>query len=296
MATRRLGRGLGSLLGTDGPSTDEIARPETTLRLADIRPNSHQPRKTFDAEALNELTASIREHGVLQPIIVRTLGDGAYELIAGERRWRSAKQAGLQEIPALIRTDVSDEQMLELALVENVQRQDLDPMERAEGYRELMAGLDLSQEQVAEKVGLRRSTVANHLRLLELPAEAQLAVRKGLVSMGHARALLGIGRPTEILGLLQRIVREGLSVRQVEDLVRSHNSARRVTTRGGAAAGADSPEVPWKNELEARMRQHLGCKVQIRNGPNFRGEIVIEYYDRQDLDRLSEKLAPRTSL
>lgn len=281
-------------------------RPQTKLMvaLAQIRPNSFQPRKHFEREALEELASSIRMHGMLQPPVVRAVGSeggrASYELIAGERRWRAAKMAGLTDIPVVIRDGVSDDQMLELALVENVQRQELDPMERAEGYRDLMVRLSLTQEDVANKVGLKRSTVTNHLRLLELPPEAQQAVRQGLISMGHAKALVVLEKPSDVLTLVQRVVREGLSVRQIEQLVRSRRTSTSTSSPSAAKSAGSSTATakapPWQRELEDRMREHLGCKVRLKNGPDFRGEVVIEYYDRDDLDRLCDLLGPRRAL
>jgi ParB family chromosome partitioning protein len=287
---RRLGRGLGSLLGKEVAAPVEGEVREIALDL--VRANPHQPRRTFDPVALDELTESIRQHGVLQAIVVRPLGDG-FELVAGERRTRAARAAGLLTIPAAIRADITDDQMLELAIVENVQRQDLDPIERARGYRQMSEQLGLTQEQVADRVGLKRATVANHVRLLELPETAQQAVQAGLMSMGHARALLGLSRPERITDLVQRIVREGLSVRDVEALVRA--DAR--------PAGSGSPGVlmpvgspPWIGELEQRMQEHLGTKVTLRNQPGFRGQVVIDYFNRSDLDRICQILAPKTLL
>ena len=285
---RRLGRGLGSLLSNTG--SDEVQSASHELPLDRIRPNPHQPRKTFELGALEELADSIRRHGVLQPIVVRPQGDG-YEIVSGERRWRASQAAGRATIPATVRADVTDEQMLELALVENLQRQDLDPMERAEGYQALMQTLHLTQEEVAVRVGLKRATVANHLRLLDLPDVAQGAVRRGLISMGHARALLGLGEPAQVLQLVGRIAREDLSVREVERCVRD-------MARSAAKGGALSPPPPasWIRDLEERMREHLGTKVEIRNQPGFRGQIVLEYFNRGDLDRLCAVLAPRDEL
>lgn len=299
---RRLGKGLGSLLSQgveeQEPQVEsQHAKHDLTVPLGEIRPNTFQPRKHFDKEALDELATSIGMHGVLQPPVVRRTGE-SYELIAGERRWRAAKLAGLDRIPVVVRDDVSDGEMLELALVENVQRQELDPMERAEGYRDMMDKLSLTQEDVAKKVGLKRSTVTNHLRLLELPREAQQAVRQNLISTGHAKALLGLNKPLEVLTLVQRIAREGLSVRQVEQVVRSRRGGAAPGGAATAAPASSSPaaQPPWQKELEDRMREHLGCKVRLRNGPDFRGEVVIEYYDRGDLDRLCDVLAPRKSV
>jgi len=265
------------------------------IELDRIQPNRQQPREIFDPEGLEELTSSIREHGVLQPIVVRPNGDG-YELVSGERRWRAARTAGLKTIPAVVR-EVADDEMLVLAMVENVQRRDLDPIERARGYRDLM-GLGLTQEQVAAKVGLKRSTVANHVRLLELPEEARQAVSRGLISMGHARALLGLAGSVGILELVQRTVREGLSVRQIEESVRSRTGGAKRPVTKPAAGEPSAPQKaedvpPWQRELQDRMMRHLGCKVEIRNQAGYRGKIVIDYDDRGDLDRLSEILAPR---
>jgi len=287
---RRLGRGLGSLLG--GSDAVEPSKGAQELEIARVRPNPNQPRKTFEPQALEELTASIRQHGVLQPIVVRPSGSG-FEIVSGERRWRASQAAGRLTIPATVRPDIRDDQMLELALVENLQRQDLDAMERARGYQDMMETLQITQEQVAEKVGLKRATVANHLRLLDLPQQAQEAVRKGLISMGHARALLGVSRPERLLALVERIAREDLSVREVEHIVREQPKAAPT-----AAAAVESPAVivPWVRELEERMREHLGTKVKLHVSTGFRGQIVVEFYNRADLDRLADTLAPRGEL
>lgn len=291
---RRLGRGLGSLLGDSvaNPEVTETTRPELAqeLRLDEIRPNPQQPRTVFDPGPLEELRDSIRNHGVLQPVVVRRTARG-YELIAGERRWRGARLAGLERIPAMVRDDISDNDMLELALVENVQRRDLDALEKARGYQGMIDALSLTQDQVAQKVGLKRSTVANHLRLLELPERAQAAIREGLVTMGHARALLGLSDEAQILAILAKVAREGLSVRQTEALVRE--------SAGGQAEETEktiTPPAPWVTELQDRMRDHLGTKVQVHNKQGYRGQITIDYYGREDLDRLLGVLAPRESL
>ena len=288
---RRLGRGLGSLLSSAAgdEQTLEVHQGASHIPLGEIRANPFQPRRGFDAEALDALERSIREHGVLQPIILRRAA-GGYELVAGERRLRAAGQAGLESIPAIVRPSVSDEEMLELALVENVQREDLDAIEKARGYQSLIERLGLTQEQVAGKVGLQRTTVANHLRLLDLPREAREAVSSGLISMGHARALLGLERERDQLRLVARIAREGLSVRQVEGIVRDARTGKKARGAPGGPRAADVP--PWARELERRMRAHLGTKVHIHDGPGNRGRIVLEYFNRQDLDRLTAVLAP----
>lgn len=291
MATeRRLGRGLGSLLGAETPEVSGGDVREILLDL--IRANPHQPRRVFDTSAMDELAESIRQHGVLQAIVVRPQGDG-YELVAGERRTRAARAAGLTVIPATVRADITDAQMLELAIVENVQRQDLDPIERARGYRQMAEQLSLTQEQVADRVGLKRASVANHIRLLELPEAAQTAVQTGLVSMGHARALLGLSRPERVMDLVERIAREGLSVRDVEAMVRAESRPK-----GGSSSSVLTPpgSPPWIRELEQRMEEHLGTKVSLRNQPGFRGQVVIDYFNRSDLDRICQILAPKTLL
>ena len=301
---RRLGRGLGSLLGgstADLPAkAPETPAPDAELSILEIRPNPHQPRETFDPEGLEELRDSIRRHGVLQPVVVRAAAEG-YELIAGERRWRAARLAGLERIPATIRHEVSDEVMLELALVENVQRRDLDALEKARGYRNMMEQLGLTQEQVAEKVGLKRATVANHLRLLELPEDIQGALIRGLITMGHARALLALPDGEAQAALLGTIVREGLSVRQTEARVRGGSPTGGSTPAAAAATAPAEPEapeeeLPWVTDLQRRMQIHLGTKVQLQNREGYKGKIVIDYYGREDLERLLEILAPREEI
>lgn len=293
---RRLGRGLGSLLGqADGESEDKGARPQLELSIASIRPNPFQPRTTFEPEGLEELQASIRAHGFLQPVVVRKQGEH-FELVAGERRLRAARALGLTTIPALVRSDFADEQMLEVALVENVQRRDLDALEKARGYARMMEDLGLTQDQVAERVGLKRSSVANHLRLLELPVQAQEAVSRGLISMGHARALLALGDEGQILALVTRISREGLSVRQVEGAVRSvlhpTTSSPPPVSATGERHGELRPQAPWVAEIQRRLRESLSAQVSIQNRPGFTGQIVIEYHGQADLNRLIEQLAP----
>lgn len=290
---RRLGRGLGSLLGGSAPSVGAASESVTEIALDRIVPNARQPRKHFDPVHMEELVASIQRHGVLQAIVVRPLGD-RYELVSGERRTRAARVAGRTTIPAVIRTDIADDQMLELALVENVQRQDLDAIERAQAFREMMSALSLTQEQVADMVGLKRSSVANLLRLLDLPEAVQSAVQRGLISMGHARALAGLPQGEDQLGLLNRIVREEMSVRDAEKAV-----AERIRPKGGnvLAGGEVTPATPpWVKELEGRLREALGTKVSLHNQPGFKGSIEIEYYNRGDLERLLERLAPKPTI
>jgi len=289
---RRLGRGLGSLLREAGPAPEAEEAPTSAtleLPLSELRPNPHQPRESFDEEGLAELVQSLRVHGVLQPITVRRKGPG-YEIVAGERRFRAAERAGLTTIPAVLR-DVSDDEMLELALVENLQRRDLDPIERALGFRDLQDRLKLTQEQVAQRVGLKRATVANHVRLLELPDPVQAAVRQGLVTMGHARALLGLPDDARRLRLLERTVRQELSVRALEQLVREAIDPK------PAEPETPAPRPPaWVQDAERRMREHLGARVRLHNAAGYRGKITIEYANKDVLERLLAQLGPSPTL
>jgi ParB family chromosome partitioning protein len=282
---RRLGKGLGSLLGG---AVDEQGSPE--LELAKIDPNPFQPRKTMDPAGLEELRDSISAHGVLQPIVVRKMGD-RYQIVSGERRWRAARLAGLDRIPAIQRNVVSDSEMLELALVENVQRRDLDPIERARGFKQLMEALGITQEAVAVKVGLKRATVANHLRLLDLPEKVQVAVGKGLMSMGHARALLGLSDPARIEAVMEQAVRRDLSVRDVERLVRDEVQAPKPETDEALVA-----TPPWLAQAERRLGDALGTKVSLQVEADFSGQIRIEFFDKVQLNRLLDRIAPQPRL
>ena len=283
---KRLGKGLGSLLGG---KMDEAASQELALALID--PNPFQPRVTMDPAGLEELRDSISNHGVLQPIVVRKMG-GRYQIVSGERRWRAARLAGLERIPAVQREVVSVNEMLELALVENVQRRDLDPLERARGFKALMDGLGITQEAVAVKVGLKRATVANHLRLLELPEKVQQAVGKGLLSMGHARALLGLSTPEQIEGLMEQCVRKDLSVRDVERLVRDQTQRA-----AGTEAGTEvEPTPPWIAQIERRLGDALGTKVTISSDKDYSGQIRVQFFDKEQLNRLIDRLAPQAQL
>ena len=294
---RRLGRGLESLLGGDASGAQEprgLGGGPATLPLVQVRPNPGQPRKVFETGALEELRDSISRHGVLQPICVRP-AEGGYEIVAGERRWRAARMAGLTEIPAIVLEGTDRELLLEVALVENLQREDLHPIEKAHAFRELQQSCNLTQAQVAERVGMKRATVTNHLRLLDLPDEAQEAVAAGLITMGHAKALLSLKEPGPIRAALVKAVKEELSVRQLE----RHVAPDEGPTPSGQpeaqqAKGGRIP--PWVHELEGRMRDTLGTRVSIQNRPGFKGQIVIRYHDREELDRLCAQLAPADTL
>jgi len=220
--------------------------------------------------------------------------EGGFEIIAGERRWRAARLAGLKALPAVVRDGVTDEAMLELALVENVQRRDLNPIERARGFQRLVEGLGLTQEDAARKVGLKRATVANHLRLLELPEPVQEALSEGLIAMGHARALLGLPSAKEQIQLAALTARQEFSVREVERRVQNARSGAKGTPPPPQPPVRDDP--PWLQEMQARIGEHLGTRVRVQNGEGYRGKIMIEYFNREDLERLYAVLAPRPSL
>ncbi len=306
---RRLGRGLGALLGGTAATpaapaaakTDQAVDLEAPQELAvtEILANSQQPRVRFDAAALEALRDSIKQHGVIQAIAVRKSASG-YELISGERRLKAAKMAGLEKIPVIVHTDVNDEQSLEWAMVENLQREDLDPIERAKGFELMMGRLSLSQEEVATRVGLKRSTVTNHLRLLELPEEVQEALIQGLLSMGHARALAGLTKASHQVDLLGKVVRAGLSVRQVEQAVKAHNAgsgaSQAVKTAGKGASGAGARREPWLSDVEARLREALGTQVVVEQRKDGKGQISVTYFDAPELERLLNQLAPRRPL
>ena len=213
-----LGRGLDSLFADN--SVDELNPSVNKLRIMEIEPNRDQPRKDFDEKSLSELAESIEQHGVLQPLVVRPLTNGGYQLVAGERRWRAARIAGLTEVPVVIK-ELTDEEVIEIAMIENLQREDLNPLEEALGYRYMMDELNITQEQAAEKVGKSRPAVANAIRLLRLPDEVQEMVKNNLISPGHARALLGFENQELIIQTAKRIVKEDLSVREVETLVKN---------------------------------------------------------------------------
>lgn len=275
--TRGLGRGLGALIGAQ-----DAMRPRETvveIPVEAIRPNRYQPRQSMDDAALHELAESIRVHGVLQPIVVRRAEDG-YELIAGERRFRAAQLAGLPRVPGCIR-DYSDEQALEVALVENLQREDINPLEAARAYRRLSAEFGLTQEQIATKVGKSRSAVANTMRLLQLSGRAQHSLESGDITEGHARALLG-SAPEQREAVLDEILRGGSTVRQAEQMARTGREGEAVAEEPGARVAARDPNLA---AVEARLRELLGTRVQIQRR-GAKGAISIEFYSEEDLERL----------
>lgn len=277
-----LGKGLGALLGDAGVPEQEGG--SVMLRITDVEPNLSQPRKVFDEESLNELAESIRRHGVLQPLAVRKLPTGYYQIIAGERRWRAARIAGVEEIPAMV-FEADDKRAMELALIENLQREDLNPVEEAEGYRTLIDQYALTQEEVSIQVGRSRPAVANALRLLSLDPTVLDLLSAGELSGGHARALLSLSDPKQQIGIAQKTVQEGLSVRQVESLVRKILENEKEET-------AEEPQgltVNYLEELEKQLSARLGRKIKIVNGRK-RGRLELEFYGQDDLNRLSEIL------
>lgn len=283
MAAKRngLGRGLESLFVDN--SVEEINASTNKLKLMEIEPNHDQPRKIFDEKALTELADSIAQHGVLQPLVVRPMTNGGYQLVAGERRWRAARIAGLSEVPVIIK-ELTDEETIEIAMVENLQREDLNPLEEALGYSYMMQELRITQEEAAEKVGKSRPAIANSLRLLKLPEEIQEMVKNNLISAGHARALLGFSNESDMLATANLIIKEDISVRQIEALVKAAKTA------------PAKPKEPKKrekffSEVELALKNNLGRKVKIKeSGKKGAGVLEIEFFDKSDLESLALQL------
>ena len=284
---RRLGRGLEALLAVHASNAEPSATDRSAMRniaLARIRPNPFQPRRTFDPQELQELEASLRANGLLNPVTVRPAKTGGgYELIAGERRIRAAARIGWTEIPAIVK-EIDDRSLLTLALVENLQRADLNPIEEAEGYRQLLGDFDLTQAQLAEAVGKERSTVANMLRLLQLPAVVQQLVHQKELTLGHARALLTLEDEQTLIALAREIVAEGLSVRAVEERARGGAPAKKRRERKGADP-ADARAVALR-AAEEEVRRYLQTDVRVVQREQGKGRIEIDFYSTDDLDRL----------
>ncbi|MFO7280049.1 MAG: ParB/RepB/Spo0J family partition protein [Thermoanaerobacterales bacterium] len=259
--------------------------------IGQIEPNPYQPRNHFDEESLAGLTASIRELGVLQPVLVREIERDRYALIAGERRWRAAKRAGLQFIPVIVR-DVSDELTLQHALVENLHRDDLNPLEEAAAYQQLIEDFGMTQEEVAQRVGKSRSAVANLLRLFQLPPQVQRYIAEGQLTTGHAKVLLGTPDRAFQEALARRIVEEGLTVRETEEAVRARNGRDESSSPARSAATPGSKlRPPGLLELEELLAEQLDTRVKINMGPK-RGRVVIEFADLEDLERIYRAMAP----
>lgn len=287
-----LGKGLGALLseaehetGNDISAVSVVQNGgDTLLDITKLKPNPHQPRTEFDQDALEELANSIREHGVIQPVLVEKVDDNIYYIIAGERRTRAAKLAGLKEIPVRIKA-FSEERKLEVALIENVQREDLNPLEEAIAYKKLMEMSSITQEEVARRVGKNRSTVANALRLLKLPEDMQNSLSKEEITAGHARALLSITNPSDQRILFGRIIGQGLSVRESEKQAIELNNGSRVTTVSKTNNKPQEVKDPDIVYFEQQLIEVLGTKVSLK-GSFDKGSIQIEYFNKEDLDRV----------
>jgi ParB family chromosome partitioning protein len=278
-ATKRkaLGKGLGALID----STDSNSSINDEIDIEYIETNPFQPRTEFDEEAIAELAQSIKELGIVQPITVRKIHDKKYQLISGERRYRASKIAGLEKVPAFIRT-ADDQEMLEMALVENVQRKDLNAIEVALSYQRLMDDCSLTQEEMSVRIGKKRSTVANYLRLLKLPAEVQVGISKGLISMGHARALVNLDDDDDKLYIFEQIINGGLSVRKVEELVRKIKEEPAVR-KGGKTIKKQSSEY---EELEKHLTDFFNTEINFKRNSKGNGKITISFKSDEELERI----------
>lgn len=290
---RGLGKGLDAMIPIPESSTSEKPAagkaddkgPETIVRITQIEPNREQPRKNFDEDALQELADSIKQFGLLQPILVQDRKT-YYEIIAGERRWRAAKLAGLKEVPVIIR-DYSEQEIVEISLIENIQREDLNPIEEAQAYKRLLTEFNLKQDEVAERVSKSRTAVTNSMRLLKLCDEVQQMIIDEMLSTGHARALISIEDPEQQYTIAQKIFDEKLSVRDVEKLVKNLNKPEKVKKTAADDSGLD---VIYQDAAE-KLKQSLGTKVEITSKGNGTGKVEIEFYNHDDLDRIIELLS-----
>lgn len=280
MEKKALGRGLDALLPAIKPASMSELSEVQHLRVDAIVPNRYQPRQMFPLQELAELTASVKESGLLQPILVRRKGDGIYELISGERRWRAAKDAGLETIHAVIR-NCGDEESVVLALVENLQRADLNPMEMARAYHRMMNEFGLTQDIIAQRVGCERSSIANVVRLIQLPSEVQQLIESNQLSMGHAKVILGLPDQNEQLRVAQLVVSKVLSVRETEKIIESSPVAKKRGTK-------ELRRTAW-SDVEERLQKRLGTKVMIQHGRRG-GKIVIHYFSPPELDGILETL------
>ena len=270
-----LGRGLDAIFAEN---TQESGSGAVMLRISELEPNREQPRKDFDEKAMAELADSISQHGVLQPLLVRPIFGGGYQIVAGERRWRAARMAGLSEVPAMVR-EMNDGEVMELALIENLQREDLTPLEEARGYQTLLEKYELTQEEVAKTVGKSRPAVTNAMRLLGLPQEIQDMVERGELSAGHGRALLAFADEELMVAVARKAAAEGLSVRQLEKLAKK---------AAQESSGKETPVVSrctYFDEVELSLHEHLGRKVRVA-GNGKKGVLQIEFYGEEDLQRL----------
>src|SRR6202165_1755508 len=292
MAKSALGKGLGALIGTrpiPGRPAPDSGEKIHQVGLDDISPSPLQPRKEFGHEALQELVDSIRQHGIIQPLIVRQI-DGRYELIAGERRWRAAQELGLNQVPVIVRR-VSDLEVLEISLIENLQRADLNPIEEAQGYARLAGEFGMRQEDIATKVGRSRAAVANSMRLLDLHPQIQVWLMQDLLSVGHAKVLLALKAPEEQLLVAETVLRRNATVRAAERLVARHLGIGRSRRKRAVELTVNSAAI---EDLQNRLQQHLATHVTLHHGEK-RGRIEIEYYGNDDLQRIIAALGLTTS-
>lgn len=278
-----LGKGLDALFIDN--STEDV-KSAVKLNINDIEPNRDQPRKHFDEAALNELADSIALHGVIQPLLVRPISDGGYQLIAGERRWRASRLAGLTEVPVVIR-EMTDSEAMELALIENLQREDLNPIEEAEGYKLLMDTYSLTQSEAAERVGKSRPAVANAMRLLSLPKEVLDLIKEGRISSGHGRTLLGLNDNSMMLKLCKEIEEKQISVRQLESIIKTLNNPKKDKDEKPKKVKRD----PYFDECELAIRQELGRKAIVNVKKGNKGTLEIEFFSKEDLQSILETLA-----
>lgn len=286
MAKRGLGKGLDTFFETKTPENEiktENKNGIVNMKINSVEPNKNQPRKTFDADKIAALAESISEHGLIQPIVVTENKNGNYTIVAGERRWRAAKKAGLKEIPTVIK-EYSDREIAEVALVENLQREDLNPIEEALGYRSLLDDYNLTQELISQKIGKSRSAIANSLRLLSLDDQIKKLLISGEISSGHARAILSLETPELRLALVKRIIEDNLNVRQAEGIAKQLNKKRPPKAKKETTANDIELE-----HIENRIASALGTKVKISSSKK-RGKIEIEYYGNDDLDRILNML------
>lgn len=279
MAKGGLGAGLDSLFMEN---TNEI-QVKKTLRTSEIEPNRTQPRKKFNDEAINNLADSIKEHGILQPVLVRPMDDGSYQIVAGERRWRAARRLGLDEIPVVIK-ELSDFESAQIALIENLQRENLNPVEEAMGYKELIEKFDMTQDAVAKTVGRSRSYIANAVRILALPERIISLLENEEISIGHAKALLSFENEEMMIATAIKAANGGLTVRQVE------RAAQKESEESKTSSSSDSKIDNYFTEMEISLKESLGRRVKVEYGKN-KGALILEFYDKEDLAFLADKLA-----
>lgn len=274
-----LGKGLGALM-LENTTEDMVAT--NTLPISEITPNKDQPRKTFDETALEELAESIKQHGVLQPLLVRPLPNGGYQLVAGERRWRASRKAGLREVPVVVK-ELTDTETMEIAIIENLQREDLNPIEEAEGLQALIDKCGFTQEEIASSVGKSRPAIANSLRLLRLPEEVRELTRDGKISAGHARALISLDNDALIIEAAENVIKNKLTVRDVERLAKIQDKDKAISQK--RYKRRDS----FYDEVELTLSEVLGRKVKVYNGKG-KGTLEIEFYSQEDLKNIANKL------